>query len=55
MCNYGNGFNIMDLYNMPIHLRNFYYKKLVESKEKETEQIKKTNSSTNSSKVRIKR
>ena len=55
MCNYGNGFNVMDLYHMPVHLRNFYYRKLVEAKEKENEQIKKTNSPSNSSKVRIKR
>jgi hypothetical protein len=55
MCNYGNGFNIMDLYHMPVHLRNFYYKKLVEVKEKESEQIKKSNSPPNSSKVRIRK
>jgi hypothetical protein len=45
----------MDLYQMPVHLRNFYYKKLVDAKEKETEQINKANSASNSSKVRIKR
>ena len=45
----------MDLYHMPVHLRNFYYRKLVEAKEKENEQIKKSKSSPNSSKVRIKR
>jgi hypothetical protein len=55
MINYGNGFTFSDLYGMPTHLRNFYYRKLVESKEKENEQIKKANSQTNSSKVRIKR
>lgn len=55
MCNYGNGFNIMDLYHMPVHLRNFYYKKLVEAKEAENEQVKNANKPPNSSKVRIKR
>jgi hypothetical protein len=55
MCNYGNGFNVMDLYHMPVHLRNFYYRKLVEAKEKENEQMKKSKSTSNSSKVRIKR
>jgi hypothetical protein len=55
MCNYGNGFTVMDLYHMPVHLRNFYYRKLVEAKEKENEQIKKNKSTSNSSKVRIKR
>lgn len=56
--NYGNGFTFSDLYTIPTHLRNFYYKKLVESKEKESEQIKKANQSTKSPnvpKVRIKR
>jgi len=55
MCNYGNGFNFMDLYHMPVHLRSFYYNRLVEAKEREAEQIKKANSPTNLSKVRIKR
>lgn len=55
MINYGNGFTFSDLYGMPTHLRNFYYRKLVEAKERETEQIKKANSPSNSSKVRIKR
>jgi hypothetical protein len=45
----------MELYHMPVHLRNFYYKKLVEAKEKENEQTKKANTPSNSSKVRIKR
>lgn len=53
--NYGNGFNFSDLYQMPVHLRNFYYKKLVEAKERETEQIKKVNNPSKSNKVRIKR
>ncbi len=53
--NYGNGFTFSDLYSMPTHLRNFYYRKLVEAKEKENEQIKKSKAPSNSSKVRIKR
>lgn len=53
--NYGNGFTMMDLYKMPTHLRNFYYKKLVDAKEKEAEQVKKVNTNSKSSKVRIKR
>lgn len=53
--NYGNGFTMMDLYKMPTHLRNFYYKKLVESKEKESEQMEKANSKAKASRVRIKR
>lgn len=52
MINYGNGFTFSDVYRMPTYLRNFYYNKLVDSKKKESEQIKKT-SSQKSSKVRI--
>jgi len=54
MCNYGNGFNMMELYKMPTYLRRFYYNKLVEAKEKENENNKEANSGK-SSKVRIKR
>ncbi len=52
MINYGNGFTFSDVYRMPTYLRNFYYNKLVDTKKKESEQIKKT-SSQKSSKVRI--
>jgi len=35
---YGNmGFNFTELYNMPIFLRNYYYRKLVDVKKKEKE------------------
>lgn len=53
MVQFGNGFTIMELYQMPIHLRNFYYQKLVETKKKEADEIKKVNNQK-SSKVRIK-
>ncbi len=53
MVQYGNGFTVMDLYNMPVHLRNFYYQKLVDAKKKESEEIQKVNNQK-SSKVRIK-
>jgi len=39
---YGNGFNHNDLYNMPVPLRRFYAQKLVEAKQKEADQIKKS-------------
>jgi hypothetical protein len=52
MCNYGNGFTMMDLYKMPTKLRNFYYRKLVDVKKAESEAVKE---STKSNKVRIKR
>jgi hypothetical protein len=51
MVNYGNGFSMMELYKMPTHLRNFYYNKLVDSKQKEAEQVKKANNSTNKPKI----
>lgn len=54
MCNYGNGFSMMELYKMPTYLRRFYYNKLVEAKTKENEAAKEANSGK-SSKVRIKR
>lgn len=54
MVQYGNGFTIMELYKMPTYLRNFYYNKLVEAKQKEAEESKKVNR-PNSSKVRVRR
>ena len=42
---YGNGFNHNDLYNMPVPLRRFYAQKLVEAKQKEADQIKKSSQS----------
>tara|TARA_B100000902_G_C26461108_1_gene505467 strand:- start:232 stop:399 length:168 start_codon:yes stop_codon:yes gene_type:complete len=38
---YGAGFTHSDIYEMPIYLRNFYYNKLVETRKKENEEIKK--------------
>jgi hypothetical protein len=58
MVHYGNGFTMMDLYQMPTHLRNFYYSKLADAKQQEAEKIKKANSqgiSPKSPKVRINR
>jgi hypothetical protein len=42
----------MDVYSMPIYLRNFYFKKLVELKKKEADEIKKAQSNAKSSSVR---
>jgi hypothetical protein len=56
MCNYGNGFTIMDLYRMPTKYRRFYYNKLVEAKTEETKAVEKANkSSNNSGRVRIRK
>ena len=35
----------MDVYRLPVHLRNFYYKQLVEAKKKESEDVKKASNS----------
>lgn len=37
---YGNGgFHFYEVYKLPIHLRNFIYKKIAEAKEKEKQEI----------------
>lgn len=54
MCNYGNGFTMMDLYKLPTKLRNFYYRKLVSTKKAESEAIEKSKGKT-SNKVRVKK
>ena len=40
---YGAGFTHSDVYNMPVYLRNYYYNKLVETRKKENDEIKKAN------------
>jgi hypothetical protein len=51
---FGNGgFNWADVYNMPIHLRKFYFNKLVELKKREAEEIKKTQTKARIPKVKI--
>jgi len=52
---YGEGFIHSDLYEMPVYLRNFYYKKLVETRKKENEEVKKSNQKMKSSNSRFKR
>jgi hypothetical protein len=49
LCYYGNGFTQEGVYRLPVHLRNFYYKKLLEAKKLEQEQVKKQNKSKGSS------
>ena len=56
MCNYGNGFTMMELYQMPTKFRRFYYNKLVEAKTAESKAIEKANKpKTNSGRVRIRK
>ena len=40
---YGKGFIHSDVYDMPIYLRNFYYRELVDTRKKENDEIKKAN------------
>ena len=54
MCYYGNGFIQSDLYNLPTHIRNFYYNQLVKAKKREREDVEKSNKAMNS-KVRIRK
>ena len=43
MCYYGEGgFTHSEVYGMPTYLRQFYYKKLVDSKQEEKKQIDKS-------------
>ena len=38
---YGKGFIHSDVYDMPIYLRNFYYKQLLDTRKKESDEMKK--------------
>jgi len=39
---HGNGgFTFSDIYDMPVYLRNFYFRKLIEIKDTEKEQLEK--------------
>jgi hypothetical protein len=61
LCYYGNGFIYSDVYQMPVHIRNFYYNKLVQSKKTEKEQTERAQKNNgpakgpNLSKVRVNR
>ena len=37
----------MDVYRLPVHLRNFYYKQLSDAKKKEQDDKKKTSKTSN--------
>lgn len=52
MIQFGNGFTWRDVYTMPTHLRNFYFRKLVDFKKKEAEEYKKVQ---RQSKVRVRK
>ena len=44
MVYHGNGFTFSDVYEMPIYLRQFYFKKLISEKEKESKAMNKSTS-----------
>jgi len=52
MVNYGNGFTWSEVYFMPIQWRKFYFKKLIDLKKKESDQMKKAE---RQSKVRVRK
>ncbi len=55
MVNYGNGFTWKDVYFMPIHWRRFYFKKLVEAKKKEKQEIDKSKKRPKGPNVRVRK
>ena len=53
-----NGFTQSEVYRLPVHLRNFYYNRLLEAKKKENEAVEKNKKSSvpkSPSKVRVNR
>jgi hypothetical protein len=46
LCYYGNGFTQEGVYRLPVHLRNFYYKELVDAKEAEKKSAEKNQSTS---------
>ena len=52
---YGEGFTHSDVYTMPVYLRNFYYKKLLDTRKKENEEIKKAQQKSKPMNPRFKR
>jgi len=51
---YGEGFNHSDLYEMPVYLRNFYYEKLLDTRKKENDEMKKAQQKSKSNNSRFK-
>ena len=45
---YGKGFIHSDVYDMPVYLRNFYYKQLIDTRKKENDEIRKANQKSKS-------
>ena len=49
------GFTHSDIYNMPVYLRRFYFKLLIDQKKKENEEAKKSQSQSKSKIPKYKR
>jgi hypothetical protein len=50
LCYYGQGgFTQSEVYDLPVYLRKFYLKKLIEAKQKEADEYKKSSSTSGSS------
>ena len=45
---YGKGWTHSDIYSLPVYLRDFYYKRLADTRKKENEEQKKHNKKLNS-------
>tara|TARA_R110000823_G_C15714319_1_gene477915 strand:- start:28 stop:255 length:228 start_codon:yes stop_codon:yes gene_type:complete len=52
---YGIGFTHSDVYNMPVYLRNFYFKQLSDTRKKENDEMKKAQQKSKSNNSRFKR
>tara|TARA_R100000734_G_C3248088_1_gene50549 strand:+ start:27 stop:266 length:240 start_codon:yes stop_codon:yes gene_type:complete len=50
---YGEGFTHSDVYGLPIYLRNFYYKELVDTRKAEKKEIEKAQQKSKVSKPMI--
>ena len=50
---FGQGFTHSDVYNMPVYLRKFYYKQLLDVKKKESDEVKKSQQKSKSLKPAI--
>ena len=50
---YGQGFTHSDVYDMPVYLRNFYYKQLLDTRKKENDEAKKAQQKSRVSKPAI--
>ena len=59
MCYFGNGYTFKDVYEMPVHIRNFHYKKLADIKKQEKEQqdnaMKKSKTNVRKPNVRVRK